>query len=531
MRVVTAAEMRELDRQTIDEVGLPGPVLMETAGRSVAQVAFALLGQRRGARVAIACGRGNNGGDGFVAGRYLLNLGAAPECFVLAKRADITGDALLHLIAAERSGLPIRELGPDGGGALALAVSSSDLTIDALLGTGLRGEVREPFWSGIESINRLARQVLAVDVPSGLDADTGAVLGQAVRATATVTLGLPKVGLLQYPGAALCGDVKVADIGIPAALSAPRRGGLRLATADWVAGILPRREPDAHKGDAGRVMIAGGAVGLTGAPAMTARAAARMGAGLVHVAVPASLHSIMEGLVLEPMSLPLPEAGPGTLGGEAAGHLLEAMRARPCHVLAVGPGLGRHPGAVELVSVLVSGSSVPVVLDADALWAVAQAGEAATAWAAPVVLTPHPGELSVLLGVSVADIQRDRVAAARGAAQRFRAIVVLKGARTVTAHPDGTAVINATGNPGMASGGMGDVLTGAIAALIAQGVPLLEAAAAGVYVHGLAADLVAADGGCEAGLLASDVIEALPRARQHAAEGRELLPGRVPERV
>lgn len=531
MRVVTAAEMRELDRQTIDEVGIPGPVLMETAGRAVAYAAFALLERRRGARVTIACGRGNNGGDGFVAGRYLLNLGAAPECLLLANRTDITGDALVHLLAAERAGVPIRELGPDGGGCLALAVSSSDLTVDALLGTGLKGEVREPFRSGIESMNRLARQVMAVDVPSGLDADTGAVLGQAVRATATVTFGLPKVGLLQYPGAALCGKVMVADIGIPASLSAPRHGGLRLATPDWVAELVPRREPDAHKGDAGRVMVAGGSTGLTGAPAMAARAAARMGAGLVHVAVPASLHATMEGLVLEPMSVPLAEDGCGTLGREAAGQVLEAMRARPCHVVAVGPGLGRHPGAVEFVSALVSSSPFPVVLDADALWALARAGDMATEPAAPLVLTPHPGELSHLLGESVADIQRDRVAAARGAAQRFRAIVVLKGARTVTAHPDGSAVINPTGNPGMASGGMGDVLTGAVAGLVAQGIPLLEAAVAGVYVHGLAADLVAGDRGCEAGLLASDVIEALPRARQHAAEGRELLPGRVPERV
>lgn len=531
MRVVTAAEMRELDRQTIDEVGIPGPVLMETAGRAVAYAAWPLLGRRRGARVTIACGRGNNGGDGFVAGRYLLNLGAAPECLLLASRADITGDALVHLLAAERAGVPVRELGPDGGGGLALAVSSTDLTVDALLGTGLRGEVREPFRSGIESMNRLARQVLAVDLPSGLDADTGAVFGEAVRATATVTFGLPKAGLVQYPGAVLCGDLMVADIGIPSRLSAPCRGGLRLATPDWVAELVPRREPDAHKGDAGRVMIAGGSTGLTGAPAMAARAAARMGAGLVHVAVPASLHATVEGLVLEPMSLPLPECAAGALGGEAADHLLGALRERPCDVLAAGPGLGRHPGAVELVSALVTRSAVPVVLDADALWALARAGEAATASAAPLVLTPHPGELSVLLGTPVADIQRDRVTAARAAAEQFRAVVVLKGARTVTAHPDGTAVINPTGNAGMASGGMGDVLTGAIGSLVAQGAPLMEAAVAGAYVHGLAADLVAKDRGCEAGLVASDVIEALPRARQYALEGRRLPPGRVPEWV
>jgi len=447
---------------------------------------------------------------------------------------QISGDALVYMQAAVRSDIDVTgtEDAVVGSGEAAVEeflwerLGSCDLVVDAMLGTGINGDVEGQIATAIGVVNEDDAPVLAIDVPSGVCADTGAVLGCAVRADETVTFGLPKTGLLQHPGAALCGRLVVADIGIPVTVSDAGTPSAILMTPEPIAEIVPRRALDSHKGHAGRVMVVGGSTGMTGAIALAAQAAARTGSGLVHLGVPASLNHILESQVVEPMTVPLPEGQDGHLGPQAERDILGFMRLLRVNALAVGPGLGRVDGAAELVRRLLLGSTAPVVVDADGLWAVAQDPDCIENATAPVIITPHPAELATLMRQEVDEIQADRVGAAREAADRLGAITVLKGARTVIAPPDGPVLINPTGNPGMSSGGMGDVLTGVIVSLLGQGVEPLDAAALGAYLHGLAADLVAEARGGAVGMVASDLLETLPAARARAALGKDLAPDR-----
>jgi len=527
MRAVSAEQMRQLDRVTIEEIGIPGVVLMENAGRGATAVALEHLGDPHGKRVAILCGRGSNGGDGFVIARHLANRGAHVECLLMAPESEIRGDPRVNLMAARRMGLAVDEVSGPAAAWVRDRVAGADLIVDALLGTGVRGEVVGPIGDAIDALGDATAPVLAVDIPSGVCADTGQVLGRAVRAVATVTFALPKIGLLQYPGRALCGGITQVDIGIPAALTQAGPGDVRLTTPAYVAGRLSPRAPDAHKGDAGRVLVLAGSTGFTGAAVLAASSAARAGAGLVFLGCPATLNPILEQHTLEPMTIPLAEGrAPGTLGAASVEAAL--TRAKAADAMALGPGLGRDRDTLAFAQQVIAERPVPLVLDADGIIAAAQQPECVTCSEAPIVITPHPGELSALIGEPIRQIQSDRVAAARRAAERFGAVVVLKGAGTVVAAPDGTAFINPTGNPGMASGGMGDVLTGIAVALLARRLPALDAAVVAAYVHGLAADLAAQALGAEEGLLAGDLLPFIPRALAHAAAGDPLRPGRVP---
>ncbi|MFM8541177.1 MAG: NAD(P)H-hydrate dehydratase [Nitrospira sp.] len=509
MKIVTAAQMRALDRRTITEAKIPGLTLMERAGRSVVAAMERLYGPLAGRTITIVCGKGNNGGDGFVVGRLLKKSCAKVRILLLAKPGDLSGDAkTMHrrFVAAARAQSVSVTPTP---AALRAALAQSELIVDALLGTGLSTPVAEAYHGAIEAINDAGRPVVAVDLPSGIHADTGTVLGTAVRADLTVTFGLPKLGL--YTGAGLdhAGAVEVADIGIPSDFVAAPDSRVALLTHAAVRRLVPDRRPASHKGTYGHAGIIAGSVGKTGAAALAAKAALRIGAGLVTVATPAGVNDVLEAKLLEAMTVPMPDTKAQTLARTGLEELLSFVQARTA--VAIGPGLSTHPETIELIQTLVPRLDKPSVLDADALNALAGRTARLTECKQPPIATPHPGEMARLVDTTTSAINADRIGSAVRFAQTHRVILVLKGARTVVAHPDGHAAVCPTGNPGMATAGTGDVLTGMLVGLLAQGLAPWDAACAGVYLHGLAGDLAAAQTGM-AGLIAGDVIEQIPHA-------------------
>ncbi|MDR3566047.1 MAG: NAD(P)H-hydrate dehydratase [Negativicutes bacterium] len=509
MKVATAAEMREIDRKAIFECGMPGAALMESAGGEVAWKVGELLGGAAGKRVVIFAGRGNNGGDGFVVARRLANQGAKIKLFLLGTKEAVAGDARIYLDVLLNTGTEIMELTSERDwDKVKIAIAFADCLVDALVGTGFHGEADGELAELITIINSAEKLVVAMDVPSGIDADTGQVRGVAIKASHTVTFALAKPGLLFQPGAHHAGVVAVADIGIPASVLASSDIRQNMITAGMVRQVLPVRQPWAHKGSCGRVLVVAGSQGFTGAAALAANAAVRAGAGLVTLGVAASLQPIMAGKLTEVMTRPLPETAWGALGLDAAPYIQKLVET--CDVLAMGPGLGRDEEAAEVVRETVRSACCPLVLDADALNALVGNTEILLESEALAVLTPHPGELARLTGLGVDIINADRLTAARDAAGEWGCIVVLKGPGTVVAFPDGEVFINTTGNAGMATGGTGDVLTGVITALIAQGLSSHDAAVAGVYIHGLAGDIAARQG--IVGMSAGDLLQAIPAA-------------------
>lgn len=517
MKVVTAAQMQAIDRRAIEECGVPGETLMENAGRAVFAALRDALGGVAGRSVAVVCGRGNNGGDGMVVARLARESGAQVHVLLAGRQQEMRGDAALNLRRARLCGIPIAEVTQDFSEDtppphVRRAMERADSIVDALLGTGAKGAAEGVTASLIGCINRARTArgipVVSIDVPSGIDADTGAVPGPAVQADCTVTMGLPKVGLVTFPAAGHVGRLRVADIGIPAHAIEQAECSAEWVDEGQVAALFKARRPDAHKGDFGRVFIVAGSVGMTGAAALCAEAALRSGAGLVTLGVPASLNDILEVKLTEVITLPLPETAARTLAEAALEPIMERLRASDA--FAVGPGLSQHPETAALVARLVQSVQIPTVIDADGLNNLAKAPDVLKSpW--PKVITPHPGEMARLVGVSTAEVQGDRLGAAVRAAERFGCVVVLKGAKTVVAAPGQVPLINSTGNPGMASGGTGDVLTGMIAGLLGQGMGPLEAATAAVYLHGLCGDL-AAERQTQTALVAGDLLRFLPAA-------------------
>ncbi|GBD29185.1 Bifunctional NAD(P)H-hydrate repair enzyme Nnr [bacterium HR32] len=516
MRLPNSEQMREIERRAAEEAGLPTLLLMGHAGRAVAQVTGRLLRERGGDRVAVVCGKGNNGGDGLCAARHLANAGLGVRVYLLARDQDPQGDAATNLRALRAAGVEVDNVVGAVDTAVRAIGHGADVLVDAIFGTGFRGSAMGLSARAIEAVNESRLPVVAVDVPSGLDADTGRVEGPCVRAHVTVTMALPKVGLLVYPGAAYAGEVVVADLGIPRKLVMDVPLPTEVATAAQVARRLPPRAPEAHKGTYGRVLLVAGSARFSGAPKLAALGALRSGAGLVRLAVPAGIFPAVAAAALEYMPVALPERD-GALDSSALQGVLEY--AQDADVVALGPGLGTTEGVAQVVTGVVRKCDRPLVLDADALNVLRGHHALLREAAAPVVTTPHPGELGRLLGIPTADVQRSRLEVARSAARLTGAVTLLKGARTLVAAPDGRLVVNPTGNPGMASGGMGDVLTGVVAALIAQGLVPFEAAWVAAYLHGLAADLLAETLG-DRGLLAHDVAERLPEAMQRVRAGR-----------
>jgi NAD(P)H-hydrate epimerase len=505
--------MREADRRAI-AAGIPSLTLMEHAGRQVVAAMRATFPDLASRRVGILAGRGNNGGDGFVVARLLHEHNVPVRVALVGRCADVRGDAAVNLDRLRQLGLTVTELGGAEDWAVARAdLLASDVIVDALVGTGAAAPLSGLAAEVVRDVNAARRRVVAIDLPSGLIADRTDVPGEAIEAMLTVTLAAPKLALTQAPAATRAGALVVADIGIPADIMANIEGSwVERLTTERARSLLPVRRPDAHKGDFGHILIVAGSPGKTGAASLAGMAALRSGAGLVTVATPASSAAIVAALGREYMTLALDEDEHGLIAPSA----LPRVTAFDADVVAVGPGLGRSPGVTAFVRGLVQQSSRPLILDADALHAIAGAPAASLNPSAPIVLTPHPGEMAALADVTSAAVQAQRLDIARAYARAHRVTVVLKGASTVIAAPDGRAVINSTGNPGMATAGTGDVLTGAIAAWAAQVRPIEDACALAVYLHGAAGDLAAAEEG-ESGLIAGDVLARLGQAARNLA--------------
>ena len=532
MWLVTAEEMRRLDRATIEGGHASGEALMERAGAGVVEAMERRYGPSLGLRVLVLCGTGNNGGDGLVAARHLRARGAEVHVGVLGDHARIRGEALIHLDRLTASGFAVASITTDDELVRLLASRDRwDFALDALLGTGARGEPEGLLADAVQRLRQLddaGTYVVALDLPTGVHADSGAIARRAVRADLTVTFGCPKRGHFLYPGRAFVGTLEVADIGLDPHALETMSIPVHLATAAAMAALLPARDPRAHKNSVGRVVVVGGSTGLTGAVALAARAALRSGAGTVQAAIPRSLNDVLEVKLTEEMTLPMPETAERTLALAALEPLL--ARAGQAEVIALGSGLSRHRDAAELVRRVVAECDRPLVIDADGLNAFEGHTEALLSAPAPRVLTPHLGEMRRLTGVDTEALEANRIDVTREWAQRWRSVLVLKGAPTVIGAPDGRATVIPTGNPGMATAGMGDVLTGAIAALIAQGLTPYDAARLGAYAHGMAGDRVAGEKG-QYGLVAGDVVEALPLALLTLARLRaESAESTAPER-
>jgi len=508
-KIASAEEMRELDRRTIEEFGIPGEVLMELAGQGV----FRYLEERYPflEDAVIFCGKGNNGGDGLVVGRYLLNRRVFATAVLLGKKDELKGDARLNLERfLKLNGEVIEIESEEQLQGLEPRLTETSLIIDAIFGTGLNSEVQGLARKAIEFINLMIEEygipALAVDLPSGINASTGEILGDAVQAEATVTFGLAKIGHYCFPGTEYVGELEVVDIGIPADFSK----AIKTLVVDQklAFSILQPRQPDSHKGDNGHTVIFAGSPGKTGAAAMASESALRAGAGLVTLAVPASLNDIFEVKVTEVMTEPIPDDSRkfGKISIPAAKEFIRAK-----DVIALGPGIGQGKEVDQFVKEILLSATAPLVVDADGLNSLANQMELLKKIQAPLILTPHPGEMSRLSGLKTPEIQNDRVGVARKFAREWQAIVVLKGARTVIASPFGEVYLNLSGNPGMASAGMGDVLFGIIAGLLSQKYEPVDAAVLGVYLHGKAGDLALKElGGI--GIIASDLIKKIPAA-------------------
>lgn len=516
MKLVTSESMRAIDAECIEGLGIPGLKLMENAGVGTARFIERELGPLRGKTVTVVCGKGNNGGDGFVIARELSRLGAAVSVYLAGHGDDMSGDAKANLDRMGHGAVAELSDGPTVGHFVE-AMRGSDLVVDALFGTGFNGAPRGLSGTVIQQMNVCGRPVLSVDVPSGLDATTGTYEGECVEADWTCTMGLPKRGFYVHPGRRLVGTLHVVDIGVPAGVAEKVGVCDNVLTAPEAAALLPERPANGHKGTFGKVLVVAGSVGYTGAAALASSAVLRAGAGLAFLGVPSSLNDVMEAKLSEVITRPLPETASRSLAAEAVPAVRSMLDSADS--LAIGPGLSTDPDTQAFVSSVVSEVAVPCVIDADALSALTPTAIGERSGGAPVVLTPHPGEMGRLIGRSPEEVQANRDRVAREVAKSSGATVLLKGSPTVIADPDGELFVNPTGSSALASGGTGDVLTGIISTFLAQGLGATEAAALGAYVHGLAGEFAAESLG-EAGVIASDVLDHIPFAMRELAEER-----------
>lgn len=512
MKLVTTNQMRDVDRRTIEEFGVPGEVLMDRAGAGVADVVcyLARMCGYRDPTVLLIAGRGNNGGDAFVAARYLAERSIQCEVWLAGDADAIRGDALKHLGHMRSAGVKLRDLPtlPDWEDALSSG-QGADILVDGVLGTGLSGPARGPAAGAIRWINTFADRslVVSIDTPSGLNAAEGTAEGGVVSADITATMGLPKIGLVSPGALEYVGVLEVIDIGIPPQLESRIDSDMELITAPDLHGLLPRRRRGSHKGTYGHVLLVGGSTGYAGAIALAAMAAARSGVGLVTALVPRAVAAVVSGLVPEAMIHPGKQTRSGSLAADSLadwGRTPEEFDA-----VLVGPGLSDCPSSRALVEQLLANTEKPVVMDADAINVCHGRPNVIRDAKGAVVLTPHPGEMARLLDAPIADVQADRAGAAARAVKATGAVVVLKGAGTLVAAKGRPTHVNLTGNPGMATGGTGDVLGGLLAGLLAQGLDPFDAARVAVYLHGRAGDN-AAWRSSQAGLVAGDLVEEIP---------------------
>jgi len=524
MKTLAVAEMREVDRLTTERYGVPGLTLMENAGGSVAEFMRQKFPHLERRRIVVLCGKGNNGGDGFVVARKLRELGNAPSVYLFASPEEMRGDAAVNRDRWRDSGGEMHTVsGPEGMAAARHALGTAEIVVDALLGTGTRGPVEGVLREAIEAVNtRRAEQTLvAVDIPSGANADNGEVGSVAVQADYTITFTAPKIGMLGGRASECCGRLVVRDIGSPWELiEEVGKGNVRWSEPHEFAEFALPRKPQGHKGDYGHALIVAGSVGKSGAAVLASWAVLRVGAGLVTVATPEPVLPMVAAHRPEVMTEPLRPTETGSISAKNLEHGYFDALVKGKRVLGMGPGLSTHRETQEFVRAVVANRSVPIVLDADGLNAFAGRALALNNSRGMLAITPHPGEMARLAGASTADVQARRMEMARRGAADWNCHTILKGHQTITAVPGGAMWVNSTGNPGMGTGGTGDVLTGMLAGLTAQyGVEAWERVLAfGVYLHGLAGDIAYADYG-EAPLMAGDVIDAIPRAYQHFYAG------------
>jgi len=525
MKVATAQTIREIDRLAIEEYGIPGAVLMENAGRTVTNVLLERFPEAADTGVTIVSGTGNNGGDGFVVARHLVNRGVEVDVFLAGTVESVReGESAANLSTIRNMGIPVVPIAADEDiAALADSVGNRGIVVDALLGTGVAREVSGIFSRIIAQIND-GFSVLSIDIPSGISSDTGKVLGSAVRADVTVALALPKLGNLIYPGAEHCGEVIVADIGIPSKLVDRMAIPDRVLSPEIFDTLLAKRIATAHKGDFGHLLILAGSMGKIGAAALCGMGALTAGPGLVTVGTPESQVGVLAGKLTEAMTEPLPDDG-GALDRTAFGRVIKILDGKTA--VALGPGLGTGAGAWEITRRLITEVDLPVVVDADGINVVALEPDILKQKKGDVILTPHPGEMARLIGKSTADVGVDRISVSRDFAAKYGVWLVLKGARTLIASPSGEIFIATGGNPGMASGGMGDVLTGLIGGFLAASRDPGGAAAAAVFIHGAAGDR-AMDRVGEISLVAGDVLAEAPGVITELSCGGRSFAGMLP---
>ena len=519
MKVLNAEQAKSIDERATREFGIPAIVLMENAGLQVVDYLEAEFDDLDERSILVLCGKGNNGGDGMVAAKHLHNRGYGPRLVLFGRKSDTRDEALVNLKILEKSGVEILEI-PDirGWHDFLPELARYDLIVDALIGIGVKGGVRGFLEEVMRDVNNADAVRLSVDVPSGLSADTNEIPGVCIAADATVTFGCPKIPHLFLPAEEKAGEVYIADIGYPADAVEAEGVWLNLADPEELSDYLPERKVESHKGDYGHLLVVAGSKGKPGAARMVAEGAFRAGVGLVTVATPESVQPILAPQVMEMMTEPLPETREGTVSSKAGARVLKLLDGKG--VLTLGPGLTTAAETQSFIREMVAETRVPLVLDADGLNAYQGHTELLSGKDRPLILTPHPGEMGRLVGMSAEAVQQDRLAICRKFAQEHHCFVTLKGHRTLIADPDGNVWVNPTGNPGMATAGSGDVLTGILSGFVSQGIPILHAILLGVYLHGLAADLCAQRRG-ELPLMARDIVEHLPEAMGRLTQGAD----------
>jgi len=520
MKVVTPDTMRNLDRQAIRDFKIPGLELMENAGRSCAEIIIREFETTGSGQALILTGKGNNGGDGHVIARLLKEKSWTVKVISLAERKLISGDAEVNLNRLDPSLVAFVATKEELYEVFRQESRHTNVIVDAMLGTGITDNLRGLYRKAVEMINDSGKPVISVDIPSGIDGATGRILGCAARADITVTFACAKLGHIMYPGMENTGRLFVTDIGIPPELlnQAP---GHEFCDCRGITPLLRRRDRYGHKGNYGHCLFIAASTGKTGAAALCANSAVRAGSGLVTLGVPESLNNILELKTTEAMTFPLPEAPTGHLSADAYPIIKNILHGKDA--LAIGPGIGTLTGAVALTHNLLESVELPIVIDADGLNAlVSDISALKRKKSNAVALTPHPGEMARLLGMSLPENHEDRIAVALRFARDYGVYLILKGARTIIAAPDGKSAVNGSGNPGMASGGMGDVLTGVVTSLLGQGYSPWDACRLAVFIHGYSADIIAETKG-EIGITATDVQENIPLACKRLSEYKPLI--------
>ncbi len=510
MKVLTSKQMKKIDGATIEKIGILGPILMENAGYQIFENILTRFPEVNKEKIVIIAGKGNNGGDGFVVARHLFNHGADPGVLLLGSKGEVRGDAALNLRIADNIGIKIAEVRSlEDWNLKKEKMFHSSVLVDAIFGTGLAKPAEGLFAKVIEDINKSRAYKIAVDIPSGLSSDTFQIIGPCVDADLTVTLAAPKIAHIFPPAECCIGELVVADISIPGFLFDDEDLKLELVEKKTVLPYFKRRKKETHKGSYGHLFIVSGALGKTGAAVMAGKAALKMGAGLVTVGTPESCLPVVARSMVELMTEPLPETAEKTLSSGALKKVLSLLNGKDA--LMIGPGISTHPSTSELVLSLIPKINVPVVIDADALNSISSKPDILKSLRKPAILTPHPGEFARLLDISTRDVIEKKLELVPQFAQKYGIFLVLKGYRTIVATPEGQVFINPTGNPGMATAGTGDVLSGMVASMIIQEKNLLEAVLAAVYIHGLSGDIGSEKCG-EKCLTAGDIIRYLPFA-------------------